>query len=109
MQRQLHQIRTSIEDHSGQIMELQDRSGHLEHDIHCTVHRQRSQPSPWQQKESLLPLRQELLHRQSQSQELEAVLSEMQDELQVAERMKQVSQKNSLEIIFNHTPYRSKW
>ncbi|XP_041806853.1 ras association domain-containing protein 8-like [Chelmon rostratus] len=85
LQRRLHQIHTSIEDHSYQMKVLQARSAHLEQDLKLRAQRQSSQTDTWQPDEVLKYLKLELDHRLQQGQELDATLSETQRELQAAE------------------------
>ncbi|XP_040890557.1 ras association domain-containing protein 8-like isoform X2 [Toxotes jaculatrix] len=87
MHRRLHQIHSSIDDHSYQVTELQARSEQLEQDIQLTAQRQSSLAGPQQQEEALRPLRQELHNRQEQAQQLDEALSESQRELRAAEEM----------------------
>ncbi|KAM7405632.1 hypothetical protein PAMP_000066 [Pampus punctatissimus] len=86
MHSRLHQIHSSMDDHSYQINQLQARSAHLEQNIQLTAHRQSSQVGTQEQEETLRPLKQELHHRLQQAEELEALLSETERELQAAEQ-----------------------
>lgn len=90
MRRRLQQIHTSMQDHSGQIDELQARSAHGEQDLQDTVHRQSSLVGTTQQDELWRPLKQELQHRLQQAEELETSLAHTQRELQAADEKLQV-------------------
>lgn len=90
MHRRLHQIHSSVDDHSNQMKELQARSAHLEQDIQLRAQRQRSRTGTQQPEEALRPLKQELHHRLHQGEDLDATLSETQRELQAAEESLQV-------------------
>ncbi|XP_036951615.1 ras association domain-containing protein 8-like isoform X2 [Acanthopagrus latus] len=85
MQRRLHQIHSSVDDHSQHIKELQSRFAHLEQDLKVRAHRENSRLAALQPDEVLMPLKQELHHRQQQGDEMDAVLSETQREMQAAE------------------------
>ncbi|XP_076595012.1 ras association domain-containing protein 7-like [Chaetodon auriga] len=85
MQRRLHQIHASIDDQSYQIKALQARSAHLEQDLKLRACRQSPQADTWQPDQVLRYLKLELHHRLQQGQELDATLSETQEELQAAE------------------------
>lgn len=86
MNRRLHHIHTSIDDHGYQIKELQARSARLEQDLEL-----RAQALTVQEEEEVLqPLKQELHHRLLQADELDAMLLEAQRELQAAEEELQV-------------------
>lgn len=85
MNRRLHQMHSSMDDHSYQIQELHARSAHLEEDLKHTAQRQSSLASSLQSDEVLRPLRQELHHRLQQGEELDEALSETQRELRAAE------------------------
>lgn len=90
MRRRLQQIQTSIQDHSGQIDELQARSARRQQDLQDVVHRQSSSVGTTQQDELLRPLKQELRHRLQQAEGLEASLGHTQGELQAADQRLQV-------------------
>ncbi|XP_078018175.1 ras association domain-containing protein 7-like isoform X2 [Epinephelus lanceolatus] len=85
MHKRLHQIHSSMEDHRYQIKELQARSAHLEQDVQLIAHRQNSQTGNLKPEKTLRPLKEELLYRLQQGEELEATLTETQRELQIAE------------------------
>ncbi|XP_068169164.1 ras association domain-containing protein 8-like isoform X2 [Antennarius striatus] len=85
MLRHLDQIRSRVEDHDRQIQELQDQSARLEEDLQPRVHRRNSEASSLQPDQVLRPLKQELQHRRQQGAQLEAELSETEEELQAAE------------------------
>ncbi|XP_058485010.1 ras association domain-containing protein 7-like [Solea solea] len=85
----LHQLQSLLEEHSYRMKEIQISSAHLEHNIQLTTHRQSSQAAPWQQKETMLPLRQELHNRLQQGEELDVAFSGTQEELRATERMLQ--------------------
>ncbi|KAG7483342.1 ras association domain-containing protein 8-like isoform X1 [Solea senegalensis] len=85
----LRQLQSLLEEHSYRMKEIQISSAHLEHNIQLTTHRQSSQAAPWQQKETMLPLRQELHNRLQQGEELNVALSGTQEELRATERMLQ--------------------
>ncbi|KAM7424747.1 hypothetical protein PAMA_000887 [Pampus argenteus] len=90
MHGRLHQIHSSVDDHSYQIKELQALSAHLEQNIQLTAHRRSSQVGTQEQEETLRPLKQELHHRLQQADELEALLSETEEQLQAAEQSLQM-------------------
>lgn len=85
MQRRLHQIHSSVDDHSQHIKELQSHFAHLEQDLKVRAHRENSRPAALQPDEVLMPLKQELHHRRQQGDEMDAMLSETQREMQAAE------------------------
>ncbi|KAL7406392.1 hypothetical protein ABVT39_019142 [Epinephelus coioides] len=85
MHKRLHQIHSSMEDHRYKIKELQTRSAHLEQDVQLIAHRQNSQTGNLKPEKTLRPLKEELLYRLQQGEELEATLTETQRELQTAE------------------------
>ncbi|XP_035507688.1 ras association domain-containing protein 8-like [Morone saxatilis] len=85
MHKRLHQIHSSVEDHSYQIRDLRARSAHLEQDLKLIAHRNSTRAGPRQPDEALEPLKQELHHRRQQGEELDAMLTETQRELRAAE------------------------
>ncbi|XP_051234767.1 ras association domain-containing protein 7 isoform X2 [Dicentrarchus labrax] len=85
MHRRLHQIHSSVEDHSYQIKDLRARSAHLEQDLKLIARRNSTREGPRQPDEALEPLKQELHHRRQQGEELDAALTETQRELRAAE------------------------
>ncbi|XP_044054615.1 ras association domain-containing protein 8-like isoform X2 [Siniperca chuatsi] len=85
MHRRLHQIHSSMDDHSYRIEELQARSAHLEQDLQLRAHRQGSRADTRQLEEALRLLKQELHLRLQQGEELDAALTETQRKLQAAE------------------------
>lgn len=90
MHRRLHQIQSSVDDHSYQIKELEVRSVHLEQDMQLTAHRQSPPVGTPQLEETLRPLKQELHYRLQQTEELDASLSSTERELQTVEESLQV-------------------
>ncbi|XP_053171048.1 ras association domain-containing protein 7-like [Scomber japonicus] len=85
MHRRLHQIQSSVDDHSYQIKELEVHSVHLEQDMQLTAHRESPQVGAPQLEETLRPLKQELHYRLQQTEELDASLSSTERELQTVE------------------------
>lgn len=88
MHRRLHQIQSSVNDHSYQIKELEVR--YREQDAQLTAHRQSPQVDAPQLEETLKPLRQEFHYRLQQSEELDASLAKTERELQAVEESIQV-------------------
>ncbi|XP_069383679.1 ras association domain-containing protein 7-like isoform X2 [Paralichthys olivaceus] len=91
MHRRLHQIHSSVDDHSHKFKELQVRSAHLEHDLQLAAYRQSSQEVARQQEEALRPLKEELHNRLQQAEELDAMWSGTQRQLHAAERQLQTA------------------
>ncbi|XP_034536802.1 ras association domain-containing protein 7-like isoform X2 [Notolabrus celidotus] len=90
MQRRLHEIQLSMDDHGFHISELHARSAHLEQDLKLRAQRHSSQTGPRQPDQALKPLKQELHHRLKQGDDLDARLTVTQRELQAAEEQLQV-------------------
>ncbi|KAG7219531.1 hypothetical protein INR49_004509 [Caranx melampygus] len=84
MDRRLHQIHSSVDDHNNQMKEFQARSAHLDQDIQLISQRQAA-AAVQQQEEALRPLRQELHNRLQQGEELGATTLETERELQATE------------------------
>ncbi|KAF3832276.1 hypothetical protein F7725_025941 [Dissostichus mawsoni] len=78
-QHRLHQINSSLDDHSYQIEELQCQSAHLEQDIQLRAQKRSSRADTVQPEEAL---KQELHVRLQQGAELEATLSQTRREIQ---------------------------
>ncbi|XP_070823042.1 ras association domain-containing protein 7-like [Chaetodon trifascialis] len=85
MHRRLHQIHSSIDDQSYHIKALQAHSAQLEQDLKLRARRRSPQMDNGQPDQVLRYLKLELHHRLQQGQELDATLSETQEELQAAE------------------------
>ncbi|XP_059204165.1 ras association domain-containing protein 8-like isoform X2 [Centropristis striata] len=88
MHRRLHQVHSSMDDHSYRIKELHTRSDHLEEDIQHRAQRHRVSAQP--PDSTLRPLQQELHYRLQQGEELDATLSETQRDVQTAEERLQM-------------------
>lgn len=87
--RRLHQIHSSVDDHNNQMKELQAHSTHLDQDIQVISQRQRAAVIQ-QQEEALRNLRHELHNRRHQGEELSATMLETERELQAMEGILQV-------------------
>ncbi|KAF7645214.1 hypothetical protein LDENG_00208160 [Lucifuga dentata] len=89
MQRHLDLIHLSMDDQSQQLMELQARFVRLEEDLRLRAVTRSSQPGPPQADQALELLRQELQYRLQHGEQLEATLSDMEEELRQSEEMLQ--------------------
>lgn len=89
MDRRLHQIHLSVDDHNNQMKKLQAQTAHLDQDIQLISQRQAA-TALQQQEEALRPLRQELHNRLQQGEELGTTMLETERELQATELTLQV-------------------
>ncbi|KAM6980610.1 ras association domain-containing protein 7-like [Aplochiton taeniatus] len=85
MDRQLGQIRRSLDDYSYQLQDLQTNSARLDQNIQLEAQRQSSKPDMIQTERALSSLKDELHSRQQHGAELETSLTETERELQAVE------------------------
>lgn len=85
MDRQLGQVRRSLDDYSYRLEDLQTNSARLGQDVALEAQRQSSRPDPRQTERALASLKEELHSRLQHGAELEASLTETERELQAVE------------------------